>query len=143
MASLIFNAYWDTTIRAGIANGTVAVKVMLTTSGYVEDKDAHAFRSSVTNEVAAGAGYTAGGETSTVTVTKDNTNDRVTISLGGSTWTTGAGQTLTARKAVWYVSRGGVATADDLIAVNDFGTDQIASNGGTLTLPASTITLQN
>ena len=41
---------------------------------------------------------------------------------------------------LWYVNVGTAAT-DRLIAVNDFGSDQTASNGGTLTLPNSVITL--
>ena len=45
-------------------------KVMLTTSSYTEDKDAHDFRNDVTNEV-TGTGYTAGGNTATVSVTLD------------------------------------------------------------------------
>jgi hypothetical protein len=51
-----------------------------------------------------------------------------------------ASSTITARKAVWYKSRGGASSADELVAVNDFGSDVISSSG-TLTLPAATITL--
>lgn len=142
MPSLIFNNYWDQTVRGVVANGTAAFKVLLVTSGYVENKDTHEDRADITSEVGAGNGYVSGGATATVTVTKDNTNDRIVISLGGTTWTTSAGQTLTARKALWYLSTGTTAN-DILVLVNDFGTDNIASNGGTLTLPASTITLQN
>jgi hypothetical protein len=92
----------------------------------------------VTNEV-SGAGYTAGGVTSAVTVTKDTANDRVDIALGQVSW---SNSTITARKAVYYVSRGGAASADELIAVNDFGSD-VVSSGGTFTLNASTVRLQN
>lgn len=142
MASLIYNHALDSMARGTLDLDSGAFKVMLTTSAYTENKDTHEDRADVTGEVANGNGYATGGATSTVTVTQDNTNDRVTISLGGATWTTGAGQTLTARKAVWYLSTG-TAANDLLLAVNDFGSDQIASNGGTLTLPASTITIQN
>ena len=144
MASMIFTSYLDDAMRGLIVHSGVTYKVMLTTSGYTEDKDTHLVRTSITPEVTGGGltGYTATGATSTVTITKNTTNDRIEISLGGSVWTTSAGGTLTARKAVWYVNVGSAAT-DRLIAVNDFGTDQTASNGGTLTLPASTITIQN
>ena len=142
MASVVFDSFWDDVIRGLIPVASATFKCALTTSGYTEDKKTQLVRTSVTNEVAAGAGYTSGGATVTVTVTKNTTNDTVIISLGGATWTTAAGQTLTARKAVYYQSVGTAAT-DRLVAVVDFTTDQIASNGGTLTLSASTITLNN
>jgi hypothetical protein len=138
MASLIYNSFWDDVIRGIIDVDAVTVKVMLVTSSYAENKDTHTKRSDVTNEV-SGAGYTAGGVTSAVTVTKDTANDRVDIALGQVSW---ANSTITARKAVYYVSRGGAASADELIAVNDFGSD-VVSSGGTFTLNASTVRLQN
>jgi hypothetical protein len=112
--------------------------VLLTTVTYSENKDTHDFRDDVTNEV-VGTGYTAGGNTATVTVTIDTANDRVDISLGGTTWTT---STITARKAVYYKSRGGAASADELVAVNDFGSD-VSTTAGTFTLNASTLRIQN
>lgn len=141
MASLVYNTFWDQVIRGNIDVDGASFKVLLTTATYVENKDTHNVRNDVTNEVAAGNGYTAGGNTVTVTVTRDDANDRVDISLGGTTWTAGAGQTLVARKAVYYQVVGTAAT-DRLVAVIDFTTDQTASNG-TLTLGASTIRLQN
>lgn len=142
MASLVYNSFWDQVIRGQLDVDGATFKVLLTTAAYTEDKDLHIFRSSVTNEVAAGAGYATGGATATVTVTKDNTNDRVDIVLGGVTWTTTAGTTLTARKAVYYTVVGTAGT-DQLVCVIDFGSDQVASNGGTLSLSPSTIRLQN
>lgn len=142
MASLIYNSFWDDVVRGLLDVDGATFKVMLVTSAYTEDKDAHLLRSSVTGEVAAGNGYTAGGVAAAVTVTKDTANDRIDISLAGATWTTGAGQTLTARKAVYYQNVGTAGT-DRLVAVIDFTTDQVASNGGTIVLAASTIRLQN
>lgn len=138
MASLIFNKALEAWAKGNIDFDTDTFKVMLTTSAYTEDKDAHDFRNDVTNEV-TGTGYTAGGNTVTVTVTLDTTNDRIDISLGGTTWPT---STITARKAVYYKSRGGASSADELIAVNDFGSD-VVSAAGTFTLNASTLRIQN
>jgi hypothetical protein len=138
MASLIYNSYLDDTFRALIDNDTDTFKVLLTTSAYTENKDTHTKRSDVTNEI-TGTGYTAGGNSATVTVTKDTANDRVDISLGGTTWPS---STLTARKAVYYKSRGGAASADELVAVIDNGSD-VSTTAGTLTLTASTIRNQN
>jgi hypothetical protein len=138
MASLIYNSFWDDAIRGLIDVDGVTVKVMLVTSSYAENKDAHTKRSDVTNEV-SGTGYTAGGAVSSVTVTKDTANDRIDIVLGQVSW---PASTITARKAVYYVSRGGAASADELIAVSVFDSD-VVSSGGPLTLNASTVRLQN
>lgn len=138
MASLIFNRTLELWARGSIDFDTDTFKVLLTIVTYAENKDTHDFRDDVTNEV-VGTGYTAGGNTVTVTVTIDTVNDRVDISLGGTTWTT---STITARKAVYYKSRGGAATADELVAVNDFGAD-VSTTAGTFTLNASTLRIQN
>lgn len=138
MASLIYNRALELWARGSIDFDTDTFKVLLTTSAYTEDKDAHDFRNDVTNEV-SGTGYTAGGNTVTVTVTLDTANDRVDISLGGTTWPT---STITARKAVYYKARGGASSADEVIAVNDFGSDVVTS-AGTFTLNASTLRIQN
>lgn len=138
MPSLVYNRALELWARGSIDFDTDTFKVMLTTSAYTEDKDAHDFRNDVTNEV-SGTGYTAGGNTVTVTVTLDTANDRVDISLGGTTWPT---STITARKAVYYKSRGGASSADELIAVNDFSSDVISS-AGTFALQASTLRISN
>jgi hypothetical protein len=138
MASLIYNSCIDDLARNNIDFDTNTFKAMLVTSTYTPNKDSHDKRDDVTNE-ATGTGYTAGGETSTVTVTKDNTNDKVTIQFGAVSWSS---STVTARGCVYYKSRGGASSADELVAYNDFGSD-VSSSGGTFSVAASTITLQN
>lgn len=138
MASLIYNSAIDDTVRGNIDMDTDTFKVMLVTSSYTPDKDTHLKRSSVTNEV-VGTGYTAGGAAATVGVTKDTANDRVDISLGAASW---ASATITARGAVYYKSRGGASSADELVAYIDFGAD-ITSTAGTFALTASTFRIQN
>ncbi|MFN8996331.1 MAG: hypothetical protein ACK5X3_22060 [Pseudomonadota bacterium] len=138
MASLIYNSFLEDLARGAIDMDTDTFKVMLVTSAYTENKNTHTKRSDITNEV-TGTGYTAGGVTCTVTVTKDTTNDRLDITLGAVSWPS---STITARKAVYYKSRGGAATADELVAVNDFGSDVI-STGATFSLALSTVRWQN
>lgn len=138
MASLIYNSFLDDVFRGNIDCDTDTFYVELVTSTYTENKDTHTKRSDITNEV-TGTGYTADGKVVTVTVTKDTVNDRIDVSLGGTTWTT---STITARKAVYYKRRGGLASADELVAVVDFGADVISS-AGTFTLTASTLRIQN
>jgi hypothetical protein len=138
MPSLAYNRGLELFARGNVDFDSDTFKVLLTTSAYSEDKDLHDYRNDVTNEI-SGTGYTAGGNTVTVTVTRDDVNDRVDVSLGGTTW---ASSTITARKAVYYKSRGGAASADELIAVVDFGAD-VSTTNGTFTLNASTLRFQN
>jgi hypothetical protein len=138
MASLIYNSMPDDMAKGAIDFDTDTFKVILVTSSYTPNKDTHDRRDDVTNEV-TGTGYTAGGATCTVTVTKDTANDKVTISLGAVSWTS---STITARAAVYYKARGGASSADELVAYNDFGSN-ISTTGGTFAVAASTITLQN
>jgi hypothetical protein len=138
MASLIYNSCIDDLARNNIDFDTNSFKAMLVTSSYVPSKDADLKRSEVTNEV-SGTGYTTGGVASVVTVTKDTANDKVTIQFGAVTW---ASSTITARGCVYYKSRGGASSADELVAYNDFGTD-VSTSGGTFAVAVSVLTLQN
>jgi hypothetical protein len=139
MASVIFNSALDDAFRGNIDFDTDTFNVMLVTSSYVPDKDAHTKRSDVTNEVGASGTYVPGGGAVTVTVTKDTVNDRIDISLGDASFT---GATITARGAVYYKSRGGASSADELVAYIDFGMDVI-STIGTWALTASMLRIQN
>jgi hypothetical protein len=138
MASLIYNSAVDDLARGAIDFDTDTFKTLLVTSSYTPNKDTHDKRDDVTNEVAATGGYTAGGETSACTVTKDTANDKVTLSFAAVSW---GSSTITAAGAVIYKSTG-TASADPLVAYIDFGGD-VSSNGGTFSVGASTITLQN
>ena len=114
--------------------GANTFKAMLVTSSYTPNFTAHDKRDDVTNEV-TGTGYTAGGETSTVTVTKDATNNKVDLQLGAVSWSS---STITARGCVYYKSRGGASSADELVAYVDFGSD-VSSTGGTFSVAATTL----
>ena len=138
MASLIYNSAIDDMARNNIDFDTNTFKAMLVTSTYTPNKDTHDKRDDVTNEV-SGTGYTAGGVTTACTVTKDTANDKVTLQFAAVSW---ASSTITARALVIYKSLGGAASADALVAYNDFGSD-VSSTAGTFSVAASTITLQN
>lgn len=138
MSSLVYNSFWEDLSRGAIDLDTDTIHWMLCTGSYTPNKDTHTRRSDVTNEV-TGAGYTAGGQASTVTITKDTASDRIIITLGGVTWNA---STITARYAVAYKRRGGAASADELICVVNFGWD-ISSSASAFQLGASTITIQN
>jgi len=127
MASVIYNSF-----KRDIANGSIdldtdTIKVLLTTSSYTPDQDAHTKRSDVTSEVSNGNGYTTGGSAlANKTVTADNTNNRGVFDADDVSW---ASASFTARYAVLYKSRGGASSSDELIAAIDFGSDYTATNG--------------
>lgn len=106
--------------NAAINFGTATFKCMLHTSVPSEaNLDAWVNRSDVTNEVATGGGYTAGGVTVTATVSAvDTTNNRVAITF--TDLTPGWNGTITAAAASIYMSTGTAAT-DKLISMVDFG----------------------
>lgn len=113
---------------------TDTFKVLLTTSTYVPDQDAHDFRDDVTNEI-TGTGYTAGGLTlAGVSVTYDAASNEVRLLWNDASWSSAS---FTARNAVVYKSRGGAASADELLFYIDFGADQTVSSG-TFTLDFTT-----
>jgi hypothetical protein len=100
-------------------------KVLLVTSGYTFDRDTHDFRDDITNEVAAGGGYTAGGENLTnLAVTEDDVNDRSEVDFDDPEWPS---STITARGAVFYKNVGTAAT-DILVAFLDFEADFSSSS---------------
>lgn len=135
----VFNSTLRDEAVGNIVYSTDTFKCMLLTSSATPNKDTWAKRSDVTNEV-SGTGYTAGGATVTVSVgSVDTVNDRVDVSLGAAEWTS---STLTARYAVYYKSRGGASTADELVAVVDFGQD-VSTISDTFSLTASTLRKNN
>lgn len=138
MASIIYNSALDDAVKGNIDFDTDSFKVMLVTSSYTADKDAHTKRSDVTNEV-TGTGYTSGGDATTVTVTKDTANDRIDIDFTDVSWTTA---TLTAAGAVIYKTTG-TASTDNLVAYLDFA-GNVTSTNGTFTVDiTSPLRIQN
>jgi len=83
MDTFVFNRLIELWAKGQLDFDTDVIKVMMTTDAYVPNKDTHDFRDDVTNEV-TGTGYPAGGNTVTVTVTRDDANDRVDIVFGAT-----------------------------------------------------------
>ena len=139
MASIIFDSFLYDALTGAIDCDSDSFKVMLVTSTYAPNKKTHAKRSSVTNEV-VGTGYTAGGKASACTVTNVTASDNTTLAFAAVNWPT---STITARGAVIYKSRGGAASADELVAYVDFSAD-ITSTADTFTATFTTpLTVQN
>lgn len=119
MSSFIYDSATFKSVTGGVDLDTDSFKVLLVTSAYTPNQKTHANRSDITGEVAAGGGYTTGGQAVTVSVTNDTANDRTDITLGGTTF---SAVTLTARGAVYYKNTG-VANTDSLVCYIDFGSD--------------------
>jgi len=125
MANVIFNAFkkaqWDGVFD--LVNDTI--KVMLVTSSYTPDQDAHAFIDDVTNEV-SGDGYTAGGQAlAGKSNTQDNTNNRTVFDADNPVW---ADSSITARGCVLYKDTGTPSTSP-VMMYYDFTEDKVSNNG--------------
>ena len=106
---------------------TDTIKVMLCTSSYSPDQDNHIYKSSVTNEVANGNGYTTGGITLTnKTIGYTGATNVIKLDADDITW---SNSTITARYAVIYDDAGASDSLKVLLGYVDFGTDQISSSG--------------
>jgi len=106
---------------------TDTINVMLVTSTYTPDADAHTKRSDITNECANGNGYATGGSAlANKAVTADNTDNEGVFDADDIAWTT---STITARGAVLYKARGGASSADELICYLDFTADKVSTVG--------------
>lgn len=118
-ASLIYDSFFTDVFAGNIVVNTDTFKCQLVTSSYTANKGTHDKRDDITNEV-TGTGYTAGGTTCTVSGAVDTTNHRYDVTITGPSWTT---STITARAMVISKSRGGAASADNLVAYIDFTSD--------------------
>lgn len=126
MADVIFNSFKRDIMNGSLDLDSDTIKVMLVTSAYTPDQDAHTKRSDVTNEV-SGTGYSAGGASlANKSVSADNTDNEGVFDADDLTW---GSSTITARGAVLYKSRGGASSADELICYIDFSADKVSSGG--------------
>lgn len=139
MASALFNKIINATVNGQVDFSSVAFKALLVTSAYVPNIDTHNFRSDVTNQV-VGTGYTAGGKALTASVARDDATNTTKVTFSDVEWPAAS---ITARAAVIYVSRGGAATADELVAYVDFGEDKTAAGASFVFHPTSPLTVTN
>ncbi len=139
MASFIYNNALYAAMQGQINFETGTFKAMLVGNGYVPNKDTHTHRDDITNE-ASGTGYTAGGQIVDVSVSINNGTDTISINLPAVSW---PAATITGRYIVYYLSRGGAASLDELIAVIDpLGQDVTVTNN-TFAVSASTLNIVN
>lgn len=107
------------------------IKVSLHTSAMTPDQDTWVFKSSLTNEVASGNGYTTGGAT-LASKTLDYTAGTNVIKFDAAD-TSWAASTITARYAVIYDDTPATDAAKPLLGYVDFGAD-VSSLAGAFTI---------
>ena len=126
-----------TSFKVGILDGTFdfssgtaqTFKIALYTSAATLDATTTAY--SVTNE-ASGTGYTAGGNTLTISANPASSGTTAFLDFADTTWTSA---TITARGALIYLADGGTNPA---VAVLDFGSDKTSTAGDfTIVFPAA------
>ena len=106
------------------------IKVMLCTSSYTPDQDAHNYKDDVTNEV-TGTGYTAGGATvASPSITYTGASNTLKLDGDDVSW---SNSTITARYAVIYDDTPATDATKPLIAWIDFGAD-VSTTSGTFTI---------
>ncbi|WP_280448473.1 hypothetical protein [Nocardia brasiliensis] len=106
------------------------IKVMLCTSAYTPDQDAHRYKSDITNEI-SGTGYTAGGVAlSSPTIAYNGTTNLWSFDAADAQWT---GATFTARCAVVYDSSPASDSTRPLIGYVLFDAD-IPATASTFTI---------
>jgi hypothetical protein len=123
----LYPSFFNDVMSGSISLSADTIKLMLATSSYTYSA-AHDKRNDITNEVANGNGYTTGGaELASKTVGTVGTGvfDAADVSWSAST--------ITARYGVIYKSRGGASSADELVALIDFGGD-VSSTADTFTV---------
>lgn len=107
---------------------TDSIKVMLCTSAYTPDQNAHAYKSDITNEV-TGTGYSAGGA-ALPSPSRAVAGAVTTLSGSSVSW---AASTITARYAVIYDATPGSDATRPVIGYVDFGAD-VSTTSGTFTI---------
>ena len=126
-----------TSFKVGVLDGTFdfssgtsqVFKIALYTSSATLDATTTAY--SVTNEV-AGTGYSAGGNTLTISANPASSGTTAFLDFADTTWSSA---TITARGALIYLSNGGTNPA---VAVLDFGADKTSTAGDfTIVFPAA------
>jgi hypothetical protein len=132
MASIVYDSFLSD-VFAGNCTTASTYKAMLVTSSYSEDRGAHSKRSSITNEVTSSTGYTAGGNTVTLSASLNTTTHKLTLTIPTTSW---ASSSITARKLIVYKSTG-TAANDNLVCCIDNGVDLVSSSS-TMTWNSST-----
>lgn len=126
MISRVYPQFHLSALSGQVNLVTDQLRVLLLSSGYVPALDTHRYQSSLTNELATGGGYTAGGKVLTgVTLAYDATTDTTWLDAANPVWDP---STITARYAVLVDTQSGAPATNPLIALWDFEEDKLSDN---------------
>ena len=130
--------YYKATIDGGTASGGTpidwlsdTIKISLHTTTYTPNTGTHDFFDDVTNELAAGTGYNAGGETLASKTTSAPAATVVTRDAADVTWTFSASKSF--RYGVIYKSTGTASTSPLMFLIDFDGSTNITAAIGTWT----------
>ncbi len=127
MASKMYGQFLAKALNKEVDYDGDDVRVMLLSSAYVPNQDAHDYVDDVVVNEVTGTGYTAGGlALTTKTVTYDAANNVIILDADDVTW---PNRTITARYAVIYDNTPTTTATKPLIGYLDFVTDQSSTNG--------------
>lgn len=140
MANGIYDSFTDDVFNQAIDLTSDTVHAFLVTNSYTPNIGTDEKRSDADADEITGAGYTAGGVPVTVTIGKDTTSHKETITFGDAVWT---GATILARGVVLTIWRGGAASADNLICCATFGSDESDSSGNFTAHNSTALTYAN
>lgn len=115
----------------------LTLKMGLVTATYTPNRDTDQFWSTPeANEIANGDGYTTGGATlGSVAWSYDAASDQVRLDCADVSWTFTASKTW--RYGVVYAALGGASSADPLIALLTWDSNQTVSTAYSLTIDAA------
>lgn len=127
MASKIYGSFLGKALNKEVDWDSDTIKVMLLSSAYSPDQDAHDYLDDVVANQVTGTGYTAGGATlASKTITYDGANNVTVLDAADVTWPS---STVTARYAVIYDDAGATNSQKVLLGYVDFGSDQSSTSG--------------
>lgn len=139
MASLTYDSFFDDVFNLRINLVADTFYMALVTSSYVPAQGSNTKLSDITNE-ATGTGYTQGGKSVTVTISKNTTTHKNLLTFSTPSW---AASTITARAGVLYQYNGGDATQSRLVAYADFLADITSSNSTFTAVDVGPLTISN
>lgn len=126
MASVIYNNFKQRLMTGEVDFDNDQIYVMLLSSSYTPDEDAHNVVGDVSAYEVTGTGYVTGGTMLTgVTVMLNLITNKAILDANDITWTD---STLTVRYCSLY-KQSGVANTSWLVATFDFGSNKSSSSG--------------
>ena len=135
MATLPSNEYKELLFKKIIDMDNDTFQIILMQSGFTFDRATHDTYADVSaDELATAFGYTAGGIALTgSTITRDDTENTVTVTFNNAAWTA-AGGSIIAQGAIIFDDTVAAPVADPTVGYIDFGGATTTLDGGVLTV---------